>query len=220
MNSDITPQTDTYFGSRGLNTILNEFPALRAANFICAEPRWLSAITLGLCLLSGCALAYLGASASTLPSAVILLLGIASALLLVALRPTRGSIHYASNDHGVYFPSRRTSWIVGRAKDQTWLFVPWSNISRISVQPLLDESGKKSVTFCLRASDEERRLYFPLAATLDLGEESRISTGCSILVGYPSAFKSPYRIASILCGFQQHSDEDNARIDLTSVSDH
>lgn len=203
-----------------MNTVLNEFPALGAAHFICTEPRWMTVITPALCLLSGCALAYWSMSAGTIAAAAILAPGIACAVLAAALWPAQGSIHYASDAHGVYFPSRQSAWVVGRAKARTWLFVPWSNISRISVQPLLDESGKKGVTFCLRASDEERRLYFSRAATLDRGEESRIGTGCSILVGYPGAFKSPYKIATILCGFKQLPEEDNARSDLTSLSNH
>ena len=201
-----------------MNKVVNEFPGLDMAHFICAEPRWLSAIMLGLCGLCGCAFVYLASSASPLPSAAIVLLGIAAALLLLTLLSAHGSIHYASDARGMYFPSR-LFWISSRAKVRTWLFVPWSNISRISVQPL-GESGTKGVAFCLRASDEERRLYFARAATLDLGDKSPDGTGCSILVGYPSAFKSPYRIASILCGFQQHSEEDHARIGLTSVNNY
>jgi hypothetical protein len=198
-----------------MNKVVNEFPGLNTAHFISTESRWPIAVMLGLWVLCGCAFVYLASSASTLPSAAIVFLGIASALLLVALLSARGSIHYASDACGVYFPSR-FFWIGGRAKVRTWLFVPWPNISRISVQPL-GESGTKGVAFCLRASDEERRLYFARAATLDLGDVS--GTDSSILVVYPSAFRSPYKIAAILGAFRQHSEQDYARSDLTPASD-
>ena len=211
INSDNTPKNRLAFGCRGVNTVVDELPAFNAAHFICAEPRWMVTIAPPLCLLSACVLAYWAGSANRIAAAVILGIGIACAMLAAALRPTRSAIYYASDARGVYFPSRRNIWKLGRVAPRSWLFVPWSRVSRISVQPLLDESGRRGVTFCLRASDEQRRRYFSRSATLDAGRDPGIGTDCSILVVFPGAFKSPYRIASILCAFQQQLEDDNAR---------
>lgn len=177
----------------------------------------MSLLTYGSCILSGCALAYWATSACTTVAVAVLAPGIACVVWAVALLPANGSVHYVGNARGLYFPTRRRSWILGRSKTQPWLFVPWSNVLRISVAPLLDESGRKGVSFSLRVSDEQRRLYFPRAAVLDWGDESRINTACSILVAYPSICKPLHKIVSILCALQRQPEEDNARADLAML---
>jgi hypothetical protein len=195
----------------GVNSIVDTLPAFDTAHFICAEPRWMTQFTSGVYLLFGCVLAYWAMAASDIVATAILAPGIAAAVLAAALSPANSPIHYASDGRGLYFPARRRAWIPGRAKVQNWLFVPWSNVSRIGVAPLLDDSGKKGVSFCLCASDEHRRLYFSRAAALDGGEKSRIGADHSILVGYPGAFKSPDTIVSILYALQRQPDEDHAQ---------
>jgi hypothetical protein len=209
MSSDDARQDSAHAGDRSVNTVLDDYPALAAAQFISGRPRWLDAVSRAVLLLSGGGLAYLATSISTIPSLAALLLWIVSGLaILVAVRPWSASIDYAGDAHGVYFPSRQSFGIVGRTKPPTWLFVPWSNVSNIGVQPLLDESGNaKGVTFCLRASDDERRVYFSGTAMLDLDERSPIGQRGSILVGYRSAFKSPYKIAATLRSLQRRQTD-------------
>lgn len=188
-----------------LNTVLDEYPALKTVHLIYGEPRWLRLGWRGLLLLSGCGLAYFTTSAATMPIVATLLLWIVSGLaIVVAVRSSSASIHFASDAQGVYFPSWQKLRITGPAMSQKWLFVPWSNISSLGVQLSLDECGNtKCVTIGLRASEEEQRVFFKGMAKLDFDEASPIGDSGSILVGFPSAFRSPYKAVTILRDLQR-----------------
>ncbi|MFZ4539128.1 hypothetical protein [Propionivibrio sp.] len=189
----------------GENTVLDEFPVFSSAHFICAEPRWLGTALRGLLLLSGLGIAYIATTAPNLPSTINLLLWIASGLaILGAIMLSPDSIHYASDPQGVYFPSRERSGIFGPSRPQTWLFVPWSNITSLCASLLLNESGNtKGVIFSLRASEEERRVYFTGTTMPTHDKGLLIGDRSTILVGFPSAFKSPYKIAELLHSFRR-----------------
>ena len=193
---------------RGVNIVIDELPVWRAPHFIGAEPRWMTVISSGLCLVPGGALAYLAALASAIPAAVVVPLAIASALALLALWFERSPVDYVADARGVYFPSPRKLPMTGRGQARRWLFVPWSNIARIGVQPLLDESGRNGVTFCLCVSDAERRLYFPRAAALDPGGIAQQdgmfdSRGVSRRVQFTVSDRlNPARVAAAACGRQ------------------
>lgn len=188
-----------------MNTVLDRYPALSSEHFICREPRWVGVARRAAFLLSGCGLALFLTRAPSIPFVATVLLWIVSGLAaFVAMRPLLGSIRYISDRQGVYFPAQKKLGTVGSTKHQTWLFVPWPNISSISVQLMLDESGsKKGVTFRLCANEEERRRYFSGAAMLNFEAGASSGDGRSILVGYPSGFKSPYKVAAMLSRFQR-----------------
>jgi len=209
MRLDETLQSLAYDNDR-VNTVLDRYPALGDAHFICSEPGWLRIVRRGLFLLSGFGLAYFAISPSTITFLAPLLLWLLSVLAIaVAVRPLSGHIRYVSDSQGVYFPSQQRLWRIGPARPKTWLFVPWSNISKVGVQSLLDEWGyTEGVTFCLRASEEERQVYFSETAVPDLDgiSPSGHSHRGSILIGYPSPFISPYKIAAILLRFQHQQD--------------
>lgn len=138
----------------------------------------------------------------------LLLLIVTGLAIFAAMRPARATICYAGDALGVYFPERKRSGIFNPAGPQTWLLVPWSNISSICVQQLLVESGNtKGVTFCLRASDEDQRVYFARTAMLKHEHLPPVGDSAYILVGFPRAFKSPYDIAALLRSFQSRSSE-------------
>ncbi len=199
-----------------MNIVVDELPSFGAAHYVCAEPRWMTRLAFGLCLLFGCALACLALSADGIAAVVILAPGVACAVLAAASRPA--PIHYAGDAHGLYFPACRPASVLGRRQPRSWLFVPWAKVSRIGVQPLLDDSGRKGVVLSLRASDAERQLYFPRAVALDRGAAPRGDTDGLILVGYPGAGKSPYQIVSILCALQRQPEQEKYRIDSSVLS--
>ena len=186
------------------NIVLDDDPALSAAHFICREPRYVGMAWRTFWVVLGCVLAYLALSAPMIAGPLRLVFWITSGLgLVAALRQASGTIHFASDSLGVYFPSRQRLVMVRPATPQRWLFVPWSNVSSIGVQLLLDESGSsKGVTFSLCASAEERRVYFPGAATR--GVEARSPAGglALIRVGYPGASGSPDKVVVLLRGLQ------------------
>lgn len=190
-----------------MNTVLEKFPVLDSVHFICAEPRWLGKVWRGLYLLAGLGMACLVMSVPDIAFATTLLLWVVAGLaILAAMRPARARIYYASDALGVYFPERKWSGIFGRAGPRTWLLVPWSNISSISVQQLLVESeNTRGVTFTLRASAEDQRVYFSQTAMLKHAHLPPVGDHDSILVGFPSAFKSPYEIVALLRSFQSRS---------------
>jgi len=190
------------------NKVLDQCPALSAMHFICREPRYVGALRRGFWGALGSGLACSALLAPTIPWPLAVLLWTASGLaLLAAVRQASATIHFASDAQGLYFPSRQRFARCGQTMAQTWLLVPWANVSAISVQLLLDESGRrKGVTFKLRASEEERRVYFP--RTVMLGPRASLPAGnhALISVGYPGASMSPEKIVARLRGLLNQSN--------------
>lgn len=180
---------------RRRNEILAELPALSAARLICREPFYVSLFWRALLALCAGALACWALAVPALPRplAVLLLLG-AGLAAIAAIRLRSGAIHFAGDRSGLFFAAPRT----GAA--QRWLFVPWSNISRIGVQLLLDESGRKGLALSLRVSAHERRLF--LARSVWRDADASDADGDSIRVAYPGLLNSSYRLAAALRGLQ------------------
>ena len=192
------------------NTVFNELPPLSAEHFICREPPYVGLFRRGGCFLVGSGLAYSALLAPAAPWQLAALLSIASGLaILAAIRLQAAQMLFAGDSPGVYFPSRPRFSLVGRATAQRWLFVPWSNISAIKVQRLLDESGsRQGVAFSLRASEEERRLYFPESVRQRPGVSSAPGAAISIGVAYPGGEAgSPERLAERLRGMQRRASQ-------------
>lgn len=197
-------------GGQTRNTVFNEFPTLSAAHFICREPLYVGLFRRGGYLLVGSGLAYSALSAPAVSWPLAALLSIVSGLaILAAIRQQAALILFAGDSPGVYFPSRPCFSLTGRATAQRWLFVPWSNISAIKVQRLLDESGsRQGVAFSLRASEEERRLYFPGSVRQRPGVSSAAGTAISIGVAYPGGEAgSPERLAERLRCMQRRASQ-------------
>jgi len=188
---------------RNLNTVLDGYPKLDSDHFVCGVPSWVLTALLGLFLLSGCGLAYFLTQTPNISFTRTLLLWAASGLaILLVVRPMSGSISFACDPKGAYFPSRKGLKNFASTEPQKWLLVPWSNISAINVQLVPDESGvKKLVTFRLRANDDERRVFFSGSSTLNFETGVSMGNRSSLVVGYPSVFKSPYRIVATLSRF-------------------
>ena len=179
------------------NRVLDAPPDPRSAYLVRNEPRCVNLLRRGLLVLAAGALAWLAISAATLALA----LGIASALALVlALRLPPPAVHFIADALGIYVPPRPTGCgTPGPAETKRWLFVPWTNISGIRVQLLLDESGSaKGVAFSVRASAEQQQLYFSAAAIAGRDQRPPGGDRASIDVGYHSALRSPFKIAATL----------------------
>jgi hypothetical protein len=191
-------------GALEINTVIDESSVLSAAHVIGSEPRWMGWLRRGLLLLGGFALATIGMPGPHLPGATTLLLWpLAGLAILFALRRTPAAVHYACDQQGVYFPSRQVAKSRA-AQPRRWLLVRWPNISSISVQLLLEESGNaKGVTFRLRASEAEQREYFSGTAMLKVGKENNAGGHADILVGFPSLFQSPHEVAALLFSYQR-----------------
>ena len=197
-------------GGQTRNTVFNELPILSGAHFICREPLYVGLFRRGGCLLVGSGLAYSALSAPAIPWPLAALLSIASGLaMLAAIRQQAAPILFAGDSPGVYFPSRPRFSLVGRATAQCWLFVPWSNISAIKVQRLLDESGsRRGVAFSLRVSEEERRRYFPESVRQRPGVSSASGAAISIGAAYPGGEAgSPERLAERLRRMQRRASQ-------------
>ena len=202
-----------------MNTLVDESSVLNAAHVIGCEPRWVGRFRRGLLLLCGFALAYAGNPGPHTALAITLLLWpLAGLAILFALRPTPAAIQYACDRQGVYFPSRKMARSKA-AQPSTWLLVRWPNISSISVQLLLEESGNaKGVTFRLRASEAEQREYFSGTAMLKYSKEAHGGGHGDILVGFPSLFQSPHEVAALLFSYQrQHGAALNLETSLQSA---
>jgi len=206
-------------GGQTRNTVFNEFPTLSGAHFTCREPLYVGLFRHGGCLLVGSGLAYSALSAPAIPWPLAALLSIASGLAtLAAIRLQAAPILFAGDLPGVYFPSRPRFSLVGRATAQRWLFVPWSNISAIKVQRLLDESGsRRGVAFSLRVSEEERRRYFPESVRQRPGASSASGAAISIGAAYPGGEAgSPERLAERLRRMQRRASQ-SAGVSRTAV---
>lgn len=183
-------------------------PGLGPARFICREPRYVGALRRAFWAAGAGALAYSALVAATPSWFVLLASGLAA---LAAIGQSPGQIHFVCAAKGVFFPARSRAAIAGQALPHRWLFIPWSNISTIGVQLLLDESGsRKGVVFSVRASDEERRVYFPGAAMPSLDARSQAGNRALIRVGYAGVSRSPQRIAALLRRLQARSTSGGA----------
>ena len=201
---------DEVRGGQTRNMVFNEFPTLSAAHVICREPPYVGLFRRGGWLLVGSGLGYSALSAPALPWPLAVLLSIASGLaILAAIRLQAAQMLFAGDSPGVYFPSRPRFSLVGRATAQRWLFVPWSNISAIKVQRLLDESGsRRGVAFSLRVSEEERRRYFPESVRQRPGASSAAGAAISIGAAYPGGEAgSPERLAERLRRMQRRASQ-------------
>lgn len=181
------------------NEILAELPALSDARFVCREPRYVGLLRRGLLALGAAGLAAwaLAAPAIAAPLAALLLL-VAGLATVAAIRARSGAIHFVGDRSGIFFAAAPG---VRRATAQRWLFVPWSNISGIGVQLLLEESGsRKGLALSLCVSAHERRLFFARSVWRDA--DAGAADGDSIRIAYPGVFNSSYRLAATLRGLQ------------------
>lgn len=201
--------TSSLGGSDGrrANTVLAVFPSLGPNHFVFGEPAWLMSFRYGLYLAFAGSIAYqmMPALHMALPLEFQLSIAVATVIVgaLLAGQVVPRSIDFIGDSEGVYFPSRTRSGIGLRRSPKTWLFVPWSNVIRISVQPLFDEWGStEGVTYCLRASEAERREYFSSSAMPDLDSSPFAIQRGSFVVGYRSAFRSPYKALANLLRLQ------------------
>ena len=190
------------FETGSTNTVLPDHPRLGPNHFVCREPIWATVARYALYVVFAGVVGYQAVVLYGMTPFAIFLLVIGVGLMAVlSARLSPRSIDFIGGSEGVYFPSRTRSGIGFGflATPKTWLFVPWSNVLRISVGPLFDEWGAtRGVTYCLRVSEDERREYFstPTLPVID-GPRSAIQRG-SILVGYRSVLRSPYKILAVL----------------------
>lgn len=183
-----------------MNTVLDGYPVLDPEHFVCGVPAWVAAALRAFFLLSGCALPFLvtGIPGAT-PATTAFLLAVSGVSILLALRPARPSVRFACDRHGAYFPALKDLKKRAPATPRKWLLVPWANVQAIKVQLMPDESGvKKLVTLSLRASESERQDFFAEASTSTFPTKEPTGEPGSILMAYPSTFKSPYKTVAIL----------------------
>ena len=191
--------SSVHAGGRRRNEILAELPALSDARFVCREPRYVGLLRRGLLALGAAGLACwaLAVPAISAPLAALLLL-VAGLAMVAAIRLRSGAIHFVGDCSGIFFAAAPG---VRSATAQRWLFVPWSNISGIGVQLLLEESGsRKGLALSLRVNAHERRLFFARSVWRDA--DAGAADGDSIRLAYPAALNSSYRLAATLRGLQ------------------
>ena len=193
--------SSVHAGGRRRNEILAELPALSDARFVCREPLYVGLLRRGLLALGAVGLACwaLAAPAISAPLAALLLL-VAGLAMVAAVRLRSGAVHFVGDCSGIFFAAAPG---VRSATAQRWLFVPWSNISGIGVQLLLEESGsRKGLALSLRVSAHERRLFFARSVWREALVGSAVDDGGSVRVAYPGVFNSSYRLAATLRDLQ------------------
>ena len=189
-----------------MNKTLSARPAFGHDHFIYRTPRWLEATHRGLCLLIAGLLAYLALSTDSIALPLAVTLWLASGILV--LTGLRGrtedvSIHFVCDHEGIYFPSSRTLSIVARTNEVPWLHVPWSNISGIRIQLLLDETGNtKGIVFNVVATESEEREFLARHTMIRDPGVRKPGPTKSILVGFSSFFHRHDEVMSILRRFQ------------------
>lgn len=179
------------------NEILAELPALSAAHFVCREPLYVGLLRRGLLTLGAAGLAAWTLAMPALPRPLAaLLLVVAGLATVAAIRLRGGAIHFVGDCSGIFFAAPPAA---GRATEQRWLAVPWSNISAIDVQLLLEESGRKGLALSLRVCAHERHQFFARSVWRAAGPASDAD---SLRVAYPCVLNSPYRLAATLRALQ------------------
>ena len=188
--------SSVHAGGQRRNETLAELPALSDARFVCREPRYVGLLRRGLLVLCAAGLAGWALAAPAIgASLAALLLLAAGGAMIVAIRLRSGAIHFVGDRSGIFFAAPR-------AAAPRWLFVPWSNISGIGVQLLLEESGRKGLVLSLRVNANERRQFFARSVWREALVGSAVADGGSIRVADPGVFNSSYRLAATLRDLQ------------------
>ena len=189
-----------------MNKTLSARPAFGHDHFICRTPQWFEATYRGVCLLIAGLLGYLALSIDSiaLPLAAMLWLASGILLLLGLRRRTEGdSIYFVCDQEGVFFPSSRALSIGRRTKEVPWLNVPWSNISDIRIQLLLDETGNtEGIVFSVVATDAEAHEFLARHSMIRDPREKASGPTNSFLVGFSSFFHRHDDVMAILKRFQ------------------
>lgn len=205
MKSEETKRTTGAADQSKRNSHLQRDPDLGVEHFVLGQLPWSRLFWQSLAVLAGAGLVW--ALTQRVEASSVHLFGllfVSALVLLIANRTPTRLIKFASDAQGLYFPSRPKSWARAPAKSQTWLFVPWSNVSAIGVQLMLDESGsRKGVTFRIRVSHDEQRDYLSRVLMPNLDRHESDTDDGTILVGFSTGLTSPHRIVVLMGQFQR-----------------
>jgi hypothetical protein len=189
-----------------MNKTLSARPVFGHDYFICRRPEWFEALYRGFFLLIAGLLAYLALSINSIALPLAALLWLASGILVLLglrRRAEGDSIYFGCDQEGIYFPSSRALSIGRRAKEVPWLHVPWSNISDIRIQLLLDETGNsEGIVFSVAATESEAREFLARHTMIRDPRAKTPGPTNSFLVGFSSFFHRHDDVMAILKRFQ------------------
>ncbi len=193
---------------QAINKILETKPTITGRSFVYLMPKWAAVTLKGVIFLFGIATFYLAFhEQGTTPAFITGILYILSAcFLLAAIHPKTGreKIYFICDNLGMYFPSYQSQMLFPHGHTEVWLFVPWKNITDIKTAKLRgDEGSVKGLSFSVKATEEEEKLFFGNLATVKRQCLGNVDAAGNLIVGYSNFFQSPKRVVSILRQFAE-----------------
>lgn len=175
-----------------MNQILQKTPILEGEHIICRLPRWfvhLLRAFFGIACVTAALFAIQHRGDMPVPFLAVFCL-IVPALFFFATTRRIGyqDVHLMADEQGMFFPG-----------EDKWLFVPWSNISKIRVTKIMDGNASTGVAFNLRLSPQEEFEFFQNHLK---PADQLISGGAFVAVGYVNWPPSPIKLAEILRGLK------------------
>ena len=182
-----------------MNQVHHELPTLEGEYFVYRLPHWLIHLLRAFSGIAGIttaliAIRHWGNMPVQFQALTCLLV---PAFFYFATTRQTGSRHVRllADEQGMFFPG-----------EDKWLFVPWTNISKIRVVKIMDGNASTGVAFNLQLSPQEEFEFFQ--NHLKPADQLN-SRGLLLAVGYVNWPPSPKKLADILLGLKNRNRQES-----------
>jgi hypothetical protein len=182
-----------------MNQVHHELPTLEGEYFVYRLPHWLMHLLRAFSGIAGIttaliAIRHWGNMPVQFQALTCLLV---PAFFYFAATRQNGSRHVRllADEQGMFFPG-----------EDKWLFVPWTNISKIRVVKIMDGNASTGVAFNLQLSPQEEFEFF--RNHLKPADQLN-SRGLLLAVGYVNWPPSPKKLAEILLGLKNRNRQES-----------
>lgn len=130
---------------------------------------------------------------------------LAGVFCLVVLHPRSGRAvtYFLGDRHGMYFPASASHTLFSAPQADSWLHVPWQNISRIQSVKFNDT---EYVAFSVAATADEESKYFGTAAQAKRLLGKNTDPEGRLIVAYANAFAASAKVVAALQEFKRGSE--------------
>lgn len=133
---------------------------------------------------------------------------LSACFILTAIHPRTGreQVYFICDHLGVYFPSYQSRMFLSHGNDESWLFVPWTNINDIkSARLLSDEGTVKGISFSVKASEEEEKTFFGPLAIAKRNYSGNTNAEGNLVIGYSNIFQKSAEVLSVMNEFRKQA---------------
>jgi hypothetical protein len=152
---------------RCVNQIFSKMPSLVGEHYIDRIPVWIAMLlrmAFGIGAIVLATMFYLDWSNTSLGWRAFACVLVPAFTFAALHKEVWGSIRFIADDRGIFFPCNDLPLItvLGQKHKESWLLVPWSNISNLRLAKYLDNDNdlRTCVALDLKVSKEERASFF------------------------------------------------------------